>query len=149
MKQFTEVIVRTGIFMVCARMLVNLRLGPSYDKYLKILSSIMVFALILFPLLNLFAGEKQSMEDRVTVFEEYLSESNESPELLTEKAAVILRRMTESEVEKYPEDKEETAIIHEPEAGEVSGEQIKEIRIDPVETEEIYIGKEEVWKKRK
>jgi len=69
-----ESICKTGIFIICAQVLLHFRPKASYEKYLKMLVSAMILIQLFIPVSNLFHwGEEQSLEERVAWFEAELN----------------------------------------------------------------------------
>lgn len=65
-----ETICKTGIFIICAQVLIHFRPKASYDKYLKMLVSAMILIQLFMPVSELFAGEKaQTLSERLAWFE--------------------------------------------------------------------------------
>ena len=98
MQSFMEAIVRMGIFMICAQVLIHFRPNGSYEKYMKLLVSVMVLVQIFFPVMNLFLGEGQEMEERVAWFEEKIEESRKEALENAGEAEGVLNRMTLEEL---------------------------------------------------
>ena len=48
-QQFFQIVCRLGIFMVCARLLIHFRAQESYEKYLKLLVSVMILIQLFLP----------------------------------------------------------------------------------------------------
>ncbi len=130
-----EAIVRMGIFMICAQVLIHFRPNGSYEKYMKLLVSVMVLVQIFFPVMNLFLGEGQEMEERVVWFEEKIEESRKEALKNAGEAEGVLNRMTLEELRRQIEarGKAENALEEQNQSEEVSKAQ--EITIDRIEVE--------------
>lgn len=64
-----------GIFVVCAQVLIHLRPEKSYEKYLKLLMSLMVLVQILMPVAGAFSEEsRKNFQNRVEDFYQELEE---------------------------------------------------------------------------
>lgn len=64
---------QVGIFLICAQTVVHFRPKESYDKYLKLLLSIMLLLQLLQPVLTVFGGgEGWNVEEQVAGFTEEL-----------------------------------------------------------------------------
>lgn len=75
---FTDTIIRTGIFIICAQVLVHFRPKSSYEKYFKMLVSAMILIQLFLPVSNLLTGENgNSLAMRVEWFQEQLEQSME------------------------------------------------------------------------
>jgi len=55
---FFDLIRKVGIFIICAQAIVHFRPDDSYEKYLRMLVSIIVLVMILLPVLKLFGAEE-------------------------------------------------------------------------------------------
>lgn len=71
---FMETISKTGIFIICAQVLIHFRPKASYEKYLKMLVSAMILIQLLIPVSELFTGvDGQTLAERVAWFESQLT----------------------------------------------------------------------------
>mgnify|MGYP004605687835 FL=1 len=71
MQWLYHVIGQVGIFLICAQTLVHFRPRESYEKYLKLLLSVMLLIQLLQPLLMVLGGDKIAGTDvQVTEFAE-------------------------------------------------------------------------------
>ncbi len=111
MTSFMEAIVRMGIFMICAQVLIHFRPNGSYEKYMKLLVSVMVLAQIFFPVMNLFLGEGQEMEDRVALFSQKAEEARQEALQNAGKSEEVLNQMTLEELRNQLESKEQEITI--------------------------------------
>lgn len=95
----TQCICRTGIFVICAQVLVHFRPNASYEKYMKMLVSAIILLQLFLPVSNLFAGEEQqSLSERVARFEEQLNAGMEEALQLYSEEERLLESMTLEEV---------------------------------------------------
>lgn len=95
-----ETVCRTGIFVICAQVLVHFRPDASYEKYMKMLVSVMILLQLFLPVSNLFTGEgEQSLAARVAWFEEQLNYNMEQAAERYRASEEILERMTLEEVQ--------------------------------------------------
>ena len=105
MQWLYRVIGQAGIFLICAQTVVHFRPKESYDKYLKLLLSVMLLLQLLQPVLTMFGGgDGWNAEEQVTGFMQELqtvltraSEQAEhctNPAGMMEKSAGELRKMT-------------------------------------------------------
>lgn len=62
---FFQIIRQIGIFMICAQTILHFKPSAQYEKYLKLLISVMVLLQILFPVLRLVSsgGSEQFLEE--------------------------------------------------------------------------------------
>ena len=73
MQWLYRVIGQTGIFLICAQTVVHFRPKESYDKYLKLLVSVMLLLQLLQPVLGAFGGgESRNAQEQVAEFTEEL-----------------------------------------------------------------------------
>ncbi len=104
--EFFNTICRVGIFMICAQTIVHFRPNGSYEKYIKLLVSVMLLIQILKPVMDIF-GESSSedFEERIAWFDEQLQEGLYKAEEGAESAEEIINQMTLDEAyEKITED---------------------------------------------
>lgn len=96
-----ETIGRTGIFVICAQVLIHFRPNGSYEKYLKMLMSAMILLQLFLPLGNIFAGdEEKSLAAQVARFQEQLEQSMEQVVENQARREAILNEMTLAEVQR-------------------------------------------------
>ena len=95
-----EAIIRMGIFMICAQVLIHFRPNGSYEKYMKLLVSVMILAQLFFPVMNLFLEEGQQMEDLVVQFQEQMEESRKEALSNVGEVEGLMDRMTSRELER-------------------------------------------------
>lgn len=69
---FLETIREVGIFIVCAQAIVHFRAKASYEKYLKVLVSIIVLVMLLVPCFRVL-GDVESFFDSMDNYESFLS----------------------------------------------------------------------------
>lgn len=104
-----------AVFLICAQTLLHFRPKGSYEKYIKLLVSMMLLILLVEPVMDLLGkGERGDFLERVQVYEKQLGEIMVTPQLETEEIEVILQNITKQRVE------EGTAYVQEQAAqGEV------------------------------
>ncbi len=104
MQWLYRVIGQAGIFLICAQTVVHFRPKESYDKYLKLLLSVMLLLQLLQPVLTMFGGgDGWNAEEQVTGFMQELQ--------------TVLTRATE-QAEQSQEEIGNTAAAVAQEAGE-------------------------------
>lgn len=92
---FFNAVCRVGIFMICAQTIVHFRPNGSYEKYIKLLVSVMILIQILKPMMGLFGGSSATeFETRIAWFDEQLQEGIYKAEEDAEGAEEIISRMT-------------------------------------------------------
>jgi len=81
--------------MICAQTIVHFRPNGSYEKYIKLLVSVMILIQILKPFMGLFGGNSSAeFENRIAWFDEQLQEGIYKTEEEAEGAEEIISRMT-------------------------------------------------------
>lgn len=99
-----QTICRTGIFMICAQAVVHFRPQESYEKYLKLLVSVMVLIQLLLPLGGLLTGiGGEGAVKRLESFRESLEQSMEEAQRRAEETDRLLEQMTLEEVRRRME----------------------------------------------
>lgn len=69
-----ETMCRMTIFILCAQVLVHLRPNKSYEKYLKMLVSMMILLQLILPVISLLGDvDQESFEVRFDWFEEQIN----------------------------------------------------------------------------
>lgn len=122
MRQFYQVIGQAGIFLICAQAIVHFRPRESYDKYMKLLLSVMLLLQLICPVLGML-GENgvlpadRQVEEFTAGLQEVLERAGAYGERTAERADEI--RM------------EETQELQPPVETEGEADTIK-IRIEPV-----------------
>lgn len=100
-----QAICRTGIFMICAQAIVHFRPQESYEKYLKLLVSVMVLVQLFFPLGSFLAGVGgEDVRGQLENFRESLEQSMEEARQQAEETDVLLEQMTLEEVRRRMEE---------------------------------------------
>lgn len=98
-------ICRIGIFMICAQAIIQFRPRETYEKYLKLLVSVMILIQLFLPVGSLLLGG--SMEQtlaRLELFRTQLEQEMEAVAQETEAADKLLEQMTLEEVRKRMEE---------------------------------------------
>ncbi|MBP3352292.1 MAG: stage III sporulation protein AF [Lachnospiraceae bacterium] len=84
-----------AIFMICARTLLHFRAKESYEKYLKLLVSLMLLVLLVEPLMDFFGkGEEGEFLQRIQSYSYQLQDILENEQLNNEEISEILSHMT-------------------------------------------------------
>lgn len=78
--EFFQTIKQIGVFMICAQVILHFKPSAKYEKYLKLLISVMVLVQILIPIVNVFSGKSSS--DFYMRVEEIQTEIDKSMEQL-------------------------------------------------------------------
>lgn len=93
-----EVIKQVGIFMICAQMILHFRPSESYNKYIKLLISIMVLVQLMFPVMEIFGGGMDGFYGKVDYYNGFIAESMEDANVTALHAETLLNEMTMEEV---------------------------------------------------
>ena len=84
-----------AIFMICARTLLHFRAKESYEKYLKLLVSLMLLVLLVEPLMEFFGkGKEGDFLQRIQDYNYKLQDILENEQLNDEEISEILSHMT-------------------------------------------------------
>jgi len=135
-------ICQVGIFMICAQAMVHFRPQEAYEKYLKLLVSVMVLIQLFLPIGGfLLGGGGQEATKLLEQFGRELEQSMEEAEKNAAATEALLERMTLEEVMRQLEAQQENDLKNQayqelPEAQEEQGEQEDresiEIKIDSI-----------------
>lgn len=99
-----QAICRTGIFMICAQAIVHFRPQESYEKYLKLLVSVMVLIQLFLPLGSFLAGIRgEEAAGQLDSFRQSLEQSMEEARQKAEETDALLEKMTLEEVRRRME----------------------------------------------
>lgn len=89
-----------AVFLICAQTLVHFRPKGSYEKYIKLLVSMMLLILLVEPLMNLLGkGERGDFMEQVRVYEQRLQEILETPQLKNDEIELLIENITRERVE--------------------------------------------------
>ena len=105
---FFDVICRIGIFMICAQAIIHFRPQEAYEKYLKLLVSIMVLIQLFLPIGSFFL--KGNEKEAASVLEQFKREMEQNMKEIEENSAAmdaLLEQMTLEEVRSLIEAREE------------------------------------------
>lgn len=118
MQWLYRVIGQVGIFLICAQTVVHFRPKESYDKYLKLLLSVMLLLQLLQPVLTaLGGGGGWNAEEQVAGFTQELQtvltkaseQAEQSQEEIGNTAAAVVEKAGEAPEKKSPDQKETEA----------------------------------------
>ena len=127
---------RIAVFIICAQTLLHFRAKESYEKYIKLLISMMVLLLLLKPFLNAGGDEKEDFfTELVAGYEKELGKDVFFDLGQEEVEAVVMSMASEAVIQ---EEMEETAVLQESGATEVAEE--KEEVSNIIQVEKIQIG---------
>ncbi|MBQ4536591.1 MAG: stage III sporulation protein AF [Lachnospiraceae bacterium] len=106
--EILSMICRIGIFIVCAQTVIHFRPNSSYEKYFKLLISMMILAQMIQPLSEIFAREEsENLENRIRRIQEELDRQMQDYSLELVPFEEVLERMTMEEVNLYLQEQEE------------------------------------------
>lgn len=122
-QQFFQIVCRLGIFMVCARLLIHFRAQESYEKYLKLLVSVMILIQLFLPLGNFLSAEKKEagLKELEGIRQEFEAEL-ERARLQAQEADRMLEQMTLEELQRRVEEEREKAQAGKEEGTTVEGQ---------------------------
>ena len=112
MQWLYRVVGQTGIFLICAQTIVHFRPKEAYEKYLKLLLSVMLLTQLLQPVLTVFGGGvEQNAQAQVEEFTEELQsvlnraseQAKQSQEEIGQTAAAVVQEAEEAPEEKPTE----------------------------------------------
>lgn len=84
-----------AIFMICAKTLLHFRAKESYEKYLKLLVSLMLLVLLVEPLMEVLGkGKEGEFLQRIRLYNYQLQDILENEQLSDEEISEILSHMT-------------------------------------------------------
>ena len=111
--------------MICAQAIVQFRPHESYEKYLKLLVSVMILIQLFLPIRNLLAGtDGMDADALLDSFRRSLEQEMEDARRQVEEADALLEQMTLEEVRRRME--EQTAAAQEESGQEAGGETVDE-----------------------
>lgn len=114
MQWLYRVVGQAGIFLICAQTIVHFRPKEAYEKYLKLLLSVMLLTQLLQPVLSVFGGgADQNVQAQVEEFTEELQSvliraserAKQSQEDIGNTAAAMVQEAGETPDGKPPEQK--------------------------------------------
>lgn len=114
MQWLYRVVGQAGIFLICAQTIVHFRPKEAYEKYLKLLLSVMLLTQLLQPVLTVFGGGvEQNAQAQVEEFTEELQSvlnraserAKQSQEEIGQTAAAVVQEAEETPEEKPTEQK--------------------------------------------
>lgn len=141
-----EKIGQLAVFLICAQTLVHFRAKESYEKYIKLLVSMMLLILLVEPIMNLFSERSRgTFLEQVQWYEQQLQEIVTSTGLENQEIQQRLQDITQKSVEKAVETE---GVLHMQEAEKKTVERdarayIQEVpnggkvQVAPVEIEKI------------
>lgn len=142
-------LIQTAVFMICARAMVQLRPKGDYEKYLKLLVSLMILSQITFALTGLWKGGGEQ-EKQLEALEQQLSESLSKADSLAGEAQRKVEELTmgqirealaQEEKKKQAAKQEEIPLQKQSQTEQQSKNKEKQTRIT-IKIEPIKVGEE-------
>ena len=139
-----EKIGQLAVFVICAQTLLHFRAKESYEKYIKLLVSMMLLILTMEPIMDLFGGKGKSgfFFSRIQVYEEELTGVLGRGALSSARIEEILAEITEQALEKQEQTEEKGGL----QASDMVTENMEkrednkeEIRIEEIEEMEVQV----------
>ncbi len=131
---------QVAIFLICAQTLLHFRANDSYEKYIKLLISMMLMLLLAEPFLNLLSMESGTgIREKMYGYEQKLESMMGSGVLKEEEVENLLVNITTEKVEQGVEYMESMEV-----QGEVSQEKEADAKKEAMEQREIIIETIEV-----
>ncbi|MBQ7774304.1 MAG: stage III sporulation protein AF [Lachnospiraceae bacterium] len=152
MNLFLEKIGQLSIFLICAQTLIHFRAKDSYEKYIKLLVSMMLLILLVEPVMSLLGmGSSESFMEQIESHEKQLQGILTTPQLKNEEITQILQNMTNRRVEEsyaYMQQETEKGLETEVSSSAVLGEKLEEqkstehieVQVTIEKIEEVKIG---------
>ena len=154
LNSFFQAICRVGIFMICAQALLHFRAQETYEKYLKMLVSIMILIQLFIPVGVFFMGGKG--DETAVALRQFKQDMEAGIQAAEETAAVadaILEQMTLEEVrsrmeEQAAEQAEEQTEEQEDHGTMTQNSGRENIEVEPIEPVSIGTGSPETQEGR-
>lgn len=113
---FFQAICKVGVFLICAQAMVHFKPKEDYEKYLKLLVSVMVLIQLFLPVGSLFA--RGGGQETARQLEEFRESLEEELRLAEEQAAETQRQLEEMTLEEVRKRVEEQRAQPDAEAGQ-------------------------------
>ena len=152
--EILQTVKQIGVFMICAQIILHFKPSAKYEKYLKLLISVMVLVQIIMPMVNLLPGEGSA--SFLTRVQEIQTEIDKSMEQLEIENAVNEENILNTTLEEIKSrinnvikggDLQVNAIKYNEEAGDmliVYVEECDDGRDISIEVDEINVGDSQV-----
>lgn len=126
-------ICKVGIFMICAQAIIHFRPREAYEKYLKLLVSVMILIQLFLPFGGFLLGESVGeTAERLALFRERLEQEFRLSNLEAEETDKLLEQMTLEEVRRRMVE-QESENVEESRTSELTSE--IHVSVGPVELE--------------
>ncbi|HKM33158.1 MAG TPA: stage III sporulation protein AF [Lachnospiraceae bacterium] len=94
-----QTIRQVGVFVICAQMILHFKPAESYGKYIRLLVSVMVLVQLFVPIMGIFIkSDAGNFTERISYYEDILSENMEDISVTCENAEQMLNNMTMEEI---------------------------------------------------
>lgn len=114
MEGFQAIIGQMGVFVICAQAIMHFRPKEVYEKYLRLLLSVMIMMQLFQPVYGLFSGENTvEWEVSLQSFQENLDKSMEEAAGRAAESEALLQDMSMETVQERVEQTEEAIQIEE------------------------------------
>lgn len=103
-----QAICRVGMFMICAQAIVHFRPNEAYEKYLKLLVSVMILIQLFLPIGSFLLGG--GMEETARKLEQFRTQLEQEMQAVTREAAEadkLLENMTLEEIRRRVDEQQE------------------------------------------
>ena len=128
-----QAICKVGIFMICAQAIIHFRPREAYEKYLKLLVSVMILIQLFLPFGGFLLGESVGeTAERLALFRERLELEFRLSTLEAEETDKLLEQMTLEEVRRRMAE-QESENVEESRTAELTSE--IHVSVEPVELE--------------
>ncbi len=128
-----QAICKVGIFMICAQAIIHFRPREAYEKYLKLLVSVMILIQLFLPFGGFLLGESVGeTAERLALFRERLEQEFRLSNLEAEETDKLLEQMTLEEVRRRMAE-QESENVEESRTAELTSE--IHVSVEPVELE--------------
>ena len=131
MELFMKSIIQMGIFMICAQVLIHFRPNGSYEKYMKILVSIMILIQVMYPVVSLITGGKRNLIENAARFEEQMLAGMEEAKEAAEQSDQLLSQMTmeqlKEQMSREQTESEEKELLKESDSSAEASEDVGQI----------------------
>ena len=128
-----QAICKVGIFMICAQAIIHFRPREVYEKYLKLLVSVMILIQLFLPFGGFLLGESVGeTAERLALFRERLEQEFRLSTLEAEETDKLLEQMTLEEVRRRMAE-QESENVEESRTAELTSE--IHVSVEPVELE--------------
>ncbi len=126
-------ICKVGIFMICAQAIIHFRPREAYEKYLKLLVSVMILIQLFLPFGGFLLGESVGeTAERLALFRERLEQEFRLSTFEAEETDKLLEQMTLEEVRRRMVE-QESENVEESRTAELTSE--IHVSVEPVELE--------------